>query len=336
MDLVRRDVAAIGVRHARRRSRTASPSSRPRAAPPTACCISSRSPTSSDLHLDIDEFGAIADRTPIVADMQPGGRFTATDMYEAGGLGLVMRELLKRDGPPPRRRADRRRPDDRRDRRRRRRRPTASRWSSRSRRPLKPTGGLAILRGTPRTRRLRREAGRPRAAPPPRPGPGLRFRDRLLRGGQGPTDRAGRRRRDPLRGTGRWAGHAGDAQRHRRARRRGPRRHRRTDHRRPLLGRDARADARSHRAGGGARRPDRARRGGRRDRHRRRPQAPSTWSSPAEEIARRLAALDAAAPALHDRRAGEIRGAGRVGLAGRRHDRAADDRRTCGCRASPA
>jgi dihydroxy-acid dehydratase len=47
--------------------------------------------------LDIDEFGAVADRTPIVADMQPGGRYTATDMYEAGGVGLVMRELLKRD-----------------------------------------------------------------------------------------------------------------------------------------------------------------------------------------------------------------------------------------------
>ena len=50
------------------------------------------------LRLDIDEFGAVADRTPIVADMQPGGRFTATDMYEAGGLGLVMHELLKRPG----------------------------------------------------------------------------------------------------------------------------------------------------------------------------------------------------------------------------------------------
>ena len=48
--------------------------------------------------LDIDEFGEIADRTPIVADMQPGGRFTASDMYDAGGLGLVMRELLKRPG----------------------------------------------------------------------------------------------------------------------------------------------------------------------------------------------------------------------------------------------
>jgi dihydroxy-acid dehydratase len=48
--------------------------------------------------LDIDEFGAIADRTPILADMRPGGRYTAADMYDAGGIGLVMRELLKRPG----------------------------------------------------------------------------------------------------------------------------------------------------------------------------------------------------------------------------------------------
>jgi dihydroxy-acid dehydratase len=48
--------------------------------------------------LDIDEFGAIADRTPLIGDMRPGGRYTALDMYEAGGVGLVMRELLKRPG----------------------------------------------------------------------------------------------------------------------------------------------------------------------------------------------------------------------------------------------
>ncbi|HYM84914.1 MAG TPA: dihydroxy-acid dehydratase [Candidatus Dormibacteraeota bacterium] len=47
--------------------------------------------------LGIDEFSAIADRTPIVADMRPGGRYTASEMYEAGGVALVMRELLKRD-----------------------------------------------------------------------------------------------------------------------------------------------------------------------------------------------------------------------------------------------
>lgn len=47
--------------------------------------------------LDIDDFGTIADRTPVVADMRPGGRFTASEMYDAGGIALVMRELLKRD-----------------------------------------------------------------------------------------------------------------------------------------------------------------------------------------------------------------------------------------------
>jgi len=50
------------------------------------------------IDLDIDTFGVIADRTPIVADMHPGGRYTAADMYDAGGVALVMRELLKQPG----------------------------------------------------------------------------------------------------------------------------------------------------------------------------------------------------------------------------------------------
>ena len=37
----------------------------------------------------------IAARTPIVADIKPGGRFVATDLYEAGGVGLVVRELVE-------------------------------------------------------------------------------------------------------------------------------------------------------------------------------------------------------------------------------------------------
>ncbi len=49
------------------------------------------------IQLDIDDFGTVADRTPIVADMQPGGRYTASDIYDAGGVALVIRELLKRD-----------------------------------------------------------------------------------------------------------------------------------------------------------------------------------------------------------------------------------------------
>ena len=47
--------------------------------------------------LDIDDFGTLADRTPIVADLKPGGRFSASELYDAGGVGLVMRELLSRD-----------------------------------------------------------------------------------------------------------------------------------------------------------------------------------------------------------------------------------------------
>jgi dihydroxy-acid dehydratase len=56
------------------------------------------------IKLNIDEFGEIADRTPIVADMIPGGRYSAADLFEAGGLSLVTRELLKKgaiDGSTP-------------------------------------------------------------------------------------------------------------------------------------------------------------------------------------------------------------------------------------------
>jgi dihydroxy-acid dehydratase len=50
-----------------------------------------------ELNLDvpIDRFDEIAARTPIVADLKPGGRYVAADLYKAGGVGLVMRELLK-------------------------------------------------------------------------------------------------------------------------------------------------------------------------------------------------------------------------------------------------
>jgi dihydroxy-acid dehydratase len=47
--------------------------------------------------LELDDFDEIAARTPIVASLKPGGRFVATDMYAAGGVALVARELLKRE-----------------------------------------------------------------------------------------------------------------------------------------------------------------------------------------------------------------------------------------------
>jgi len=44
--------------------------------------------------LELEDFDSISERTPVVADLKPGGRFVATDLQEAGGVGLVMRELL--------------------------------------------------------------------------------------------------------------------------------------------------------------------------------------------------------------------------------------------------
>jgi dihydroxy-acid dehydratase len=49
-----------------------------------------------DIDLTIDAFDRIAERTPIVADIKPGGRFVATDLHAAGGVALVARELLRR------------------------------------------------------------------------------------------------------------------------------------------------------------------------------------------------------------------------------------------------
>lgn len=49
------------------------------------------------LPLELDDFDRIAARTPVVASLKPGGRFVATDVHEAGGVALVARELLKRE-----------------------------------------------------------------------------------------------------------------------------------------------------------------------------------------------------------------------------------------------
>jgi dihydroxy-acid dehydratase len=49
------------------------------------------------LELTLDDYARVVDRTPLIGDMRPGGRYAAADMYEAGGVALVMRELLKRD-----------------------------------------------------------------------------------------------------------------------------------------------------------------------------------------------------------------------------------------------
>ncbi len=41
----------------------------------------------------LEEFEAAAAATPVIADLKPGGRYTAAEMFEAGGTALVAREL---------------------------------------------------------------------------------------------------------------------------------------------------------------------------------------------------------------------------------------------------
>ena len=42
----------------------------------------------------IDDFQQISSRVPLIADLKPGGRFVATDLFEAGGIALVALRLL--------------------------------------------------------------------------------------------------------------------------------------------------------------------------------------------------------------------------------------------------
>ncbi len=95
--------------------------------------------------LSIDDFDRISGRTPLLADLKPSGRFVATDLYRAGGVPLLVKRLgeagvlnseaITVNGRPIGDEATQaeeaegqevvRPVDD----------------------PLKPTGGLAILRG---------------------------------------------------------------------------------------------------------------------------------------------------------------------------------------------
>ena len=49
----------------------------------------------SDVPLVLDDFDRISRRTPILADLKPGGRFVATDMQRAGGSRLLARRLVE-------------------------------------------------------------------------------------------------------------------------------------------------------------------------------------------------------------------------------------------------
>ena len=96
--------------------------------------------------LDIDDFDRISRAVPLLADLKPGGRYVATDLYRAGGIPLVA-QAAARGRTAARGRADGHRPHDRRGGRGGDRDAGRRRSCVRSRNPLKATGGLVILRG---------------------------------------------------------------------------------------------------------------------------------------------------------------------------------------------
>ena len=98
----------------------------------------------SGVPLALEDFDRIASRTPVIADLKPGGRFTAPDMDRAGGIRLLAKRLLEADlicdhltvsGRMMSQEASE---------------ATEAQGQEVIRRasdPLKPTGGFAILRG---------------------------------------------------------------------------------------------------------------------------------------------------------------------------------------------
>jgi dihydroxy-acid dehydratase len=51
--------------------------------------------TEAEVDLDIDDFDRIAAKTPVFADLLPGGKFTAVDMHHAGGVALLTKRLFE-------------------------------------------------------------------------------------------------------------------------------------------------------------------------------------------------------------------------------------------------
>ncbi len=49
----------------------------------------------ANLQLNIDDFDRISTRTPILADLKPGGRFVATELFAAGGTALLAKRLVE-------------------------------------------------------------------------------------------------------------------------------------------------------------------------------------------------------------------------------------------------
>ena len=49
----------------------------------------------ANVPLAIEDFDVVSSRTPIIADLKPGGRYVAVDVHRAGGIPLIAKKLLE-------------------------------------------------------------------------------------------------------------------------------------------------------------------------------------------------------------------------------------------------
>jgi dihydroxy-acid dehydratase len=49
--------------------------------------------TEMGVELSIDDFDRVSERTPLLCDLKPGGQYVAPDLYEAGGVPLLLKRL---------------------------------------------------------------------------------------------------------------------------------------------------------------------------------------------------------------------------------------------------
>jgi hypothetical protein len=119
MDLLQRGCARATSARATR-SRTRSPPPPEPAVRPTPCCICSRWRAKPACRSTIDDFDHVSERTPIIADLRPGGQVRRARRRRAGGIGLIAKRMIdavsctrarSRHGPHARRRSGRHRRD---------------------------------------------------------------------------------------------------------------------------------------------------------------------------------------------------------------------------------
>ncbi len=239
------------------------------------------------VELSLDDIDAVSKRTPLLGDLKPGGRFTAAELYDAGGAPTLLRELLGAGlidgsavtvtGRTLGEELERLAPVN-----------PAQQVIRPVQDPLSPEGDLCVLRGNIAPRGRGGEGDGIDATAAPRPGAGLRRGAGCPRRRAQRQDHRGRHGGHPVRRPPRRSGHAGDAAGHRRYRRPRPGGGGGTDHRRPVQRRHPGTDGRARLSRGGAGRPARQDPRRRPDRDRRRaPRGRRARCRPGRATARR-------------------------------------------------